>query len=131
MDELYTVQGGGKNYDADIIIHSGEGEVGTYERYYGERSKKALRARLSRERCHGDRWAHAWMADGTTERDPAAGVSQWPTYWKLGDDLEQTSEARSINPASILKNPAAMLRAGKPNPKSAENGAKGGRPRKQ
>lgn len=41
-----------------ISIISGEGEVGTVEKYMGKRSVRAVKARLTRERCHGDRWAH-------------------------------------------------------------------------
>jgi hypothetical protein len=41
-----------------IEIISGEGDVpGTTERFYGARSIRALRMRLTRERCKGDRWA--------------------------------------------------------------------------
>jgi hypothetical protein len=43
---------------ATIWILSGEGEVGTRERYTGKLSARALKARLTRERCGGDRWAH-------------------------------------------------------------------------
>ena len=42
-----------------IMIISGEGEVGTPEEYTGKRTVRALRARLTKERCHGDRWAYA------------------------------------------------------------------------
>lgn len=43
------------------IIHivSGEGEIGSREVYVGVGTERALRARLTRERCHGDRWARA------------------------------------------------------------------------
>jgi hypothetical protein len=42
-----------------IQIVSGEGEVGTVEPYTGRRTVRALKARLTRERCKGDRWAYA------------------------------------------------------------------------
>lgn len=41
-----------------IEIVSGEGDVGSHEVYQGIGSVRALRARLTRERCRGDRWAH-------------------------------------------------------------------------
>jgi hypothetical protein len=52
------------------------------------------------------------------------------TYAKLGPDMEPTGEMRTIPASAIRINPAAQLRAGKPNPASAANGAKGGRPAK-
>ena len=41
----------------EIEILSGEGEEGTREDYEGARTVKAIRARLTSERCGGDRWA--------------------------------------------------------------------------
>jgi len=43
-----------------ILIHSGEGEVGTFEVYKGKDSTKAIKTRLTKERNGGDRWADAW-----------------------------------------------------------------------
>lgn len=40
-----------------IEIASGEGEEGTREVYSGARTVRAVRARLTSERCGGDRWA--------------------------------------------------------------------------
>ena len=55
-----------------IRIVSGEGAVGTAEAYTGKRSVRALRARLTRERCNGDRWARAeYLAALETESNPA------------------------------------------------------------
>ena len=46
---------------ADTIeIVSGEGSgTGTSETYAGKRTVRAIRSRLTRERCKGDRWAFA------------------------------------------------------------------------
>jgi len=44
---------------ARIDIVSGEGEIGTVERFVGARTIRALKARLTRARCGGDRWARA------------------------------------------------------------------------
>ena len=43
----------------EIRIVSGEGEVGTTEIYNGKRSLRAIKMRLTKERCGGDRWARA------------------------------------------------------------------------
>lgn len=43
----------------EIIILSGEGERGTPEVYTGKRTTRALKSRLTKERCQGDRWAKA------------------------------------------------------------------------
>jgi hypothetical protein len=43
----------------EIRIISGEGDVGTVERYSGKCSERAIKLKLTRERCNGDRWAKA------------------------------------------------------------------------
>jgi hypothetical protein len=70
----------------EIVIISGEGENGTAEKYTGKKTQRAIRARLTCERCGGDRWAKAVQyehecADGThagrdLEKDELVG---W--YW--------------------------------------------------
>jgi hypothetical protein len=108
----------------DLLINSGEGTgAGTIERYEGKREPAAIRKRLSRERAGGDRWAFAWI-----ELADMADGSGFPVYGKLGTDLEEVLDMRAIDPARIRTNPAAQLRAGKPNPASAANGRRGGRP---
>lgn len=42
-----------------IVIVSGEGEVGTVENYSGKRTIRAIKVRLTKERCDGQRWATA------------------------------------------------------------------------
>lgn len=44
-----------------VQIVSGEGEYGTPEQYHGNGAISSIRARLTRERCNGDRWARAVM----------------------------------------------------------------------
>lgn len=43
----------------EIRIISGEGEIGSSELYHGKRSIRAIKMRLTKERCHGDRCAKA------------------------------------------------------------------------
>lgn len=43
----------------DIVIVSGEGEQGTAELYKGKNTGRAIKARLTKEKAHGDRWARA------------------------------------------------------------------------
>lgn len=47
------------DFKQPIAIISGEGTYGTVELYKGKKTVQALKARLTRERCHGDRWATA------------------------------------------------------------------------
>lgn len=47
-----------------IAILSGEGERGTWTAYKGTRTARAVRARLTRERCGGDRTARAYVYVG-------------------------------------------------------------------
>jgi hypothetical protein len=60
----------------EIRIISGECEIGTVERYSGKHSERAIRLRLSRERCNGDRWAMAVQYSHENE------------HGKVGLDLE-------------------------------------------
>lgn len=43
----------------EIHIVAGEGELGTTEIYNGARTIRAIKTRLTKERCGGDRWAKA------------------------------------------------------------------------
>lgn len=43
--------------EGDLLIVSGEGEEGTSENYEGAQTVKAIKTRLTKERCGGDRWA--------------------------------------------------------------------------
>jgi len=56
----------------EIRIVSGEGDVGGAEAYTGKRTIRALKSRLTRERCHGDRWARAEaLVNAETDDYPA------------------------------------------------------------
>jgi hypothetical protein len=44
-----------------IRIVSGEGETGTMQIYNGARTLRAVKARLTKERCGGQRWAKAMV----------------------------------------------------------------------
>lgn len=48
----------------EIRILSGEGELGTFAPYEGKKTVRALKLRMARERCHGDRWAVAQACVG-------------------------------------------------------------------
>ena len=48
-----------KNELNRVVIISGEGEVGIIEAHTGRPTKRDVMARLTRERCCGDRWAKA------------------------------------------------------------------------
>lgn len=127
QDELYVEQGGGKVYGTDIVILSWENDRHYYERYYGARTKKALRSKLLRIRDEVDGRVTAWIADGTKAVSKAGSL--WPVYYEISEKCQAMSVSRVINPAAIYDNPAAMLRAGKKNSASAENGKLGGRPK--
>ena len=47
--------------EREILIFSGEGDSGDYKAYTGKRTERALKLTLTRERCHGDRWARAYI----------------------------------------------------------------------
>lgn len=50
-----------------IRIVSGEGEMGTAEEYVGKMTPRAIKSRLTRERCNGDRWAKAVQYSHTND----------------------------------------------------------------
>ena len=68
-----------------VVIISGEGEgPGAIEPHTGAPTLRAIRVRLTRERCGGDRWAHAiaYVAEGegvNVETDS-------PRYWSPAYD---------------------------------------------
>lgn len=53
-----------------LVIVSGGGEVGTVVPYTGAQTVRAIKARLTRERCGGDCWARV----DTTDNHALAGV---------------------------------------------------------
>ena len=56
-----------------LRIVSGEGEVGTIETYTGKRTLRAIKSRLTRERCAGARWARCEAHAGET----SCGAPVW------------------------------------------------------
>ena len=48
----------------DLLIVSGEGDCGTEEDYHGAQTVSAIKMRLKKERCGGDRWAWVDTYDG-------------------------------------------------------------------
>ncbi|WP_419585782.1 hypothetical protein [Thiolapillus sp.] len=74
-----------KNELDRVVIISGEGEVGIIEPHTGRPTKRAVRARLTRERCCGDRWAKAIAyVDGTEGFDVETGE---PADWTSEYDI--------------------------------------------
>ena len=61
--------------DHPIHITSGEGELGTTEIYTGKRTERAIKLRLARERCGGDRWARAEIYMHTSVFDCEIGMN--------------------------------------------------------
>ena len=61
---------------ARISIVSGEGEVLTREEYTGKRTERALKMRITKELCHGDRKARAEYLVSTSYYDGDA-VENW------------------------------------------------------
>ena len=61
-------------HEHPIHITSGEGEVGTTEVYTGKRTDRAIKMRLTLERCHGGRWARAEIYMHDTDDGVAVGM---------------------------------------------------------
>lgn len=75
--------------DKQIVIFSGEGEVGTFVRYEGKKSVLAIKSRLTKERCGGDRWAKAFTFSHELQFGEMVFI-----------DLEN-GDMRTINPSDI------------------------------
>jgi hypothetical protein len=78
-----------KDENKAIVILSGEGEQGNFEKYTGSRTIRAIKQRLTKERCNGDRWASVYIYNYTND---------------LGDvyqDME-TGEQRHIDEDNII-----------------------------
>ena len=68
-----------KNEMSRVVIISGEGEVGIIEPHTGRATKRAVMARIKRERCGGERWAKAIAyVDGNEGSDVETGE---PVFW--------------------------------------------------
>lgn len=82
-----------KDYRGALIL-SGEGECGTWERHTGRPTLRAIRARLTRERCGGDRWASAWLPAGDECEDDA--------YYEINEDTgAPTGDMRTVTDDDI------------------------------
>ena len=74
-----------KNELNRVVIISGEGDVGIIEPHTGRPTKRAVIARLTRERCCGVRWAKAVAyVDGTEGVDVETGE---PADWTSEYDI--------------------------------------------
>ena len=60
----------------EIRIVSGEGAVGASEIYSGKRTIRAIKMRLTKERCGGDRWANAAIAHRPVEAEGRNGSGE-------------------------------------------------------
>jgi hypothetical protein len=76
----------------DLLIFSGEGDVGNWEHYHGSRTVRAIRSRLTKERAHGDRWATLWVSLPETD-----GV-----YGQLDAGLVEIVSERRVPDSVIL-----------------------------
>lgn len=79
---------------AQILILSGEGEVGTFEEFTGKRSTRAIKAKITKESCHGDRFVRVFASAGSNyAKDTFAELDK--------ETLEPTGEMRTITAADI------------------------------
>jgi len=78
----------------NLIIFSGEGERGTFEIYTGKQTPRAIRAKITREACSGDRFVELFRAAGPEYADNS--------YFEIDPDtMEPTGEMRTIRPDQI------------------------------
>ena len=73
----------------EYYVLSGEGDRGVWERVHA--TERGIKTRLRRERCGGDRWAHAVRLTG---QDVLSGDG-------IGEDIE-TGRMWSV-PAAVVK----------------------------
>lgn len=122
-----------------IAIFAGEGDCGSWSEYTGARTEKAIKTKLTKERCHGDRWAYAYIE--TDQINKYTGeIGYQEIYWEkdqYGNDTLRTGEMRSPNmselnisaAASTLGRKGGLVKSEKKAVAVRENGKKGGRPK--
>jgi hypothetical protein len=71
--------------ERDILIISGEGTTGTWERYKGKKTFRAIKRRLTKERCNGDRWAEAYVHMQDALYAPLDDQSELTTWREVYD----------------------------------------------
>ena len=73
-----------------ILIFSGEGSRGTFTTFTGKKSIRAIKSKLTKERCGGDRWAKVYISG----HDRA--------FLELGQpELNEIIDARIIRPEEL------------------------------
>ena len=67
MKAVKTIGWKGKSMKIEIV--SGEGDQGTVAQYTGKQSSRAIKSRITRECCNGDRWAFCRIDDRCVDYD--------------------------------------------------------------
>jgi hypothetical protein len=84
-----------------VFITSGEGEGnGTIEKFTGTRTLRAIKMRLARERCNGDRWADAkvWLHDSEFQGvyiDVETGHRCFGPQSMLSEEINESAEKKN------------------------------------
>lgn len=103
-------------YTGPIAIISGEGLHGTAELHTGARTRRAIRARLTRERTNGDRWSRAVVYAGVNHGDEPIGIDlstcescDWPSNLPrgAGRPLRAALRVRSSAPCARCRRPTS------------------------
>jgi len=118
-----------------IAIFSGEGDTGSWKEYTGARTEQALKTRLTKERCHGQRWAYAYIeTDRVNKYTGEAGYQEirWEKN-QYSEDVLMYGEMRTPDMTELNAGAAAAalgrMTSEKKKKSSRENGKKGGKPR--
>ncbi|MCK4501286.1 hypothetical protein KAU11_12370 [Candidatus Babeliales bacterium] len=86
-----------KEPNKSMIIHSGEGNKGTFEKYTGS-TGKGFSKKIKEEQSNGDRWVKLYIKDDSQNAPPN-------NYIEVDADLKPTGDMRRIEPAYILSPP--------------------------
>lgn len=82
------------------LVFSGEGDRGTWAIYTGKDSLQAIKTRLTKERCNGDRWASIWRL--TDMVDKYTGNPVYVTF-DPSDNPDLIRDTRSVDVFTLNK----------------------------
>lgn len=90
-------------YTGDILIQSGENEKAIYTRYGGERTERALKARLEKESRGGLKYVAVWTANADKKQIENSPRREKNIYIKLNETFDDATDIKVIYENNIIR----------------------------